>query len=70
MQIGHIDINSKGKVVMYPQVGDQRLEFGYAEDLERKFKKLEIFFKQIMPSKGWNIYERVNVEYKDQIICE
>ena len=70
MQIGQIDINSKGKVVMYPQVGDQRLEFGYAEDLERKFKKLEIFFKQIMPSKGWNIYERVNVEYKDQIICE
>jgi len=70
MQIGQIDISSKGKVVMYPQVGDQRLEFGYAEDIEKKFKKLEIFFKQIMPTKGWNKYERVNVEYKDQIICE
>lgn len=70
MQIGQIDINSKGKVVMYPQVGDQLLEFGYAEDFDRKFKKLEIFFKQIMPTKGWNTYERVNVEYKDQIICE
>lgn len=70
MQIGQIDISSKGYVVMYPQVGDQRLEFGYAEDIEKKFKKLEIFFKQIMPTKGWNTYERVNVEYKDQIICE
>lgn len=70
MQIGQIDISSKGYVVMYPQVGDQRLEFGYAEDIDKKFKKLEIFFKQIMPTKGWNTYERVNVEYKDQIICE
>jgi cell division protein FtsQ len=70
MQIGQIDINSKGYVVMYPQVGDQRLEFGYAEDIEKKFKKLEIFFKQIMPTKGWNTYSKVNVEYKDQIICD
>lgn len=70
MQIGQIDISSKGYIVMYPQVGDQRLEFGYAEDIERKFKKLEIFFKQIMPTKGWNTYSKVNVEYKDQIICD
>lgn len=70
MQIGQIDITSNGKVVMYPQLGDQRLEFGYADDIEKKFKKLEIFFKQIMPTKGWNTYDRVNVEFKDQIICD
>lgn len=70
MQIGQIDIARNGKVVMYPQLGDQRLEFGYADDIEKKFKKLEIFFKQIMPTKGWNTYDRVNVEYKHQIICD
>lgn len=70
MQIGQIDINTKGYVVMYPQVGDQRLEFGSAEDIDKKFRKLKIFFKQIMPTKGWNAYDRVNVAFKDQIICE
>lgn len=70
MQIGQIDINRQGEVTMYPQVGDQRLEFGPAEDIDRKFKKLKIFFKQIMPTKGWNTYDRVNVAFKDQIICE
>lgn len=70
MQIGQIDIDKRGYVVMYPQVGDQRLEFGYAENIEQKFKKLEIFFKQIMPTKGWNTYNKVNVEFKDQIICD
>jgi cell division protein FtsQ len=70
MQIAQVDVNSKGKIVMIPQVGGQRLEFGRADDIEHKFKRLEIFFKEIMPTKGWNTYSRVNVEYKDQIICE
>jgi cell division protein FtsQ len=70
MQIAQIDVNSKGKIVMIPQIGGQKLEFGRAEDIEQKFKRLEIFFKEIMPTKGWNKYSRVNVEYKDQIICE
>lgn len=69
-QIAQIDINSKGKIVMIPQIGGQKLEFGRADDIEQKFKRLEIFFKEIMPTKGWNTYSRVNVEYKDQIICE
>ena len=70
MQIGQLDIDRSGEIVMYAQIGDQRLEFGGPNDYEKKFKKLKIFFKQIMPTKGWNAYERVNVAYKDQIICE
>lgn len=69
-QIGEIHVNKKGKVIMYPQVGRQRLEFGRAENIEKKFSKLMIFFKEIMPTKGWNAYSKVNVEFKDQIICE
>ena len=70
MQIAQLVVSKNGKVVMIPQVGDQKLEFGYAEDFKSKFKRLEIFFKEIMPTKGWNTYSRVNVEYKDQLICE
>jgi cell division protein FtsQ len=70
MQIAEINVDKKGKIVMMPQVGKQRLEFGRAEDIEDKFKRLKIFFKEIMPTKGWNTYARVNVEFKDQIICD
>ncbi len=70
IQIATIDMDRKGYLNLYSQVGDQRLEFGSATEMEKKFKKLEIFFKQIMPTKGWNTYSRVNVAYKDQIICE
>lgn len=70
MQIGEVHVADNGKITMYPQVGKQKLEFGHAENIEEKFKKLKIFFKEIMPTKGWNTYSRVNVTYKDQIICE
>jgi cell division protein FtsQ len=70
MQIAQLDIDQRGQINMYAQIGDQRLEFGGPNDYEKKFNKLKIFFKQIMPTKGWNTYDRVNVAYKDQIICE
>lgn len=70
MQIAQLEINRKGFITMYAQIGDQRIEFGTPDDYEKKFNKLKIFFKQIMPTKGWNTYDRVNVAYKDQIICE
>ena len=70
MQIGEVNVARNGDVTMYPQVGRQKLEFGKAEELDKKFKKLKIFFKEIMPTKGWNAYSRVNVAFGDQIICE
>ncbi len=69
-QIAQMDIDRKGNVVLYPQVTKQYIEFGKPESIEAKFLKLETFYKTILPYKGWNYYTRVNVEYKDQIVCE
>jgi len=69
-QIAQLDINSNGKITIYPQVTGQRVEFGRAENFEAKFKKLMIFYKEILPQRGWTRYERVNLEYEGQIIAE
>lgn len=69
-QIAQLDINSNVSVNMFPQVGGQTIEFGKPENLELKFKKLRIFYKEILPQQGWNTYERVNLEYEGQIIAE
>jgi cell division protein FtsQ len=69
-QIAQMDIDSKARITILPQVGDEKIEFGIPEDLEVKFRKLKIFYKEILPRVGWNKYQRVNLEYKDQIIAE
>ena len=69
-QIAQIDINAKGRTVLYPQVGDEEIEFGKPEDLKTKFRKLKIFYKEILPRVGWNKYDRINVEYAGQVVAE
>jgi len=69
-QIAQLDIDSKSRITIFPQVGDERIEFGKPENTEVKFKKLMIFYKEILPRTGWNKYNRVNLEYEGQIVTE
>ena len=69
-QISQMNIDKKGNIKIYTQVSKQVVEFGKPEDIEEKFRKLKIFYKDILPTKGWNSYNRVSVKFKDQIVCE
>lgn len=69
-QIAEVKIDKGARVILYPQVTKQYVEFGKPEDIDRKLKKLKIFYKKILPFKGWNHYYRVNLEYRNQIVCE
>ena len=69
-QIAQMHIDGKGKVSFLPQVGEHTIEFGKPAEVETKFRKLMIFYKEVLPVVGWDKYKRVNVEYEDQIICE
>jgi cell division protein FtsQ len=69
-QVAQLDIGSDGKIMIYPQVTGQRVEFGKPENIEVKFKKLMIFYKEILPTRGWTRYERVNLEYEGQVVAE
>lgn len=69
-QIAQMNIDAEGDIVLYPQVGKQEIEFGKAENISEKFNKLGVFYEQILPRKGWNYYNRVNLKYEDQIVCD
>lgn len=69
-QVAQMDINSKGEITIYPQVTGQLVEFGTPENYELKFRKLMVFYKEILPQKGWTKYERVNLKYDGQVIAE
>lgn len=69
-QVAQLDISSKGEVTIYPQVTGQLVEFGTPDNYELKFRKLMVFYKEILPQKGWTKYERVNLRYDGQVIAE
>jgi len=69
-QIAQLDIDSKMRITIFPQVGDERIEFGKPVEINEKLRKLMIFYKEILPRMGWNKYDRVNLEYEGQIVAE
>ncbi len=69
-QIAELSLDEKGRITFYTQVGDERIEFGRPEEIDEKLKKLEIFYKEVLPRVGWNKYDRVNLEYEGQIVAE
>lgn len=69
-QISEVDIDKVGEIDFLMQVGKQKIEFGTPNRIENKFFRLNVLVKKILPSVGWNKYERVSLKYKDQIVCE
>lgn len=69
-QVTELEINKKDDIRLHQQVGKQVIEFGDALDIESKFRRIEVLYKEILPRKGWNAYERISVKFKNQIVCE
>ena len=69
-QIAELYVDRNGEVTFFPQVGKQVIEFGTPTEIAAKFRKLKVFYKQILPVKGWDRYHRVSVKFRNQIICE
>jgi cell division protein FtsQ len=69
-QVAEIELNSDGTLNLLPQIGSQTIEFGKPENPEDKFLKLKVFYKNILPERGWNKYRRVNLEFENQVIAE
>jgi len=69
-QIAQLVLSRESEITMLPQVTKQEIRFGKVEDIEEKFNKLGIFYKRILPYKGWNEYAFVDLKFKNQIVCE
>lgn len=67
-QIEQIYVNGK-EFELIPRVGTQIIVFGSIENYQDKFKKLRALYEQGMPQTGWNKYKKINLKYKNQVIC-
>jgi cell division protein FtsQ len=68
--IGQIYVNSAKEYELIPNVGTFHIILGDSRDLEEKFSKLMIFYREGLKNTGaWNDYSAINLKYKNQIVC-
>jgi len=68
-QIEQVYVTEKQEFVLIPRVGDHIIEFGKADRMEEKFEHLLALYQKGWKPKEWNLYKKVNLKYKGQIIC-
>jgi len=69
-QISSLHLTAKREILLYPQLGSHAIEFGRCFDLDDKLERLMIFYKDILPRKGWTKYKRVSLKFSGQLVCE
>ena len=72
-QIVQVQYTNEDGFVLIPRVGEQRIIFGSAlsdEMVNEKFKKLTIFYDDVIPYEGWDKYESINLNFKNQIVAK
>ena len=61
--------NNKPTIEIIPRVGNHIVYLGTIDNFEKKLRRLKIFYEKAMGTVGWNKYDKINLEYNNQIIC-
>ncbi len=67
--IDQVYVTRAGNFELVPKNGAHVIEFGKAENIDEKFNKLLLFYQNGLTHLGWNSYNRLNLKFKNQIVC-
>jgi cell division protein FtsQ len=69
-QLESVYIRPDNSFELTPQVGEHTIDLGQRNDWEPMFNKLKLLYKKFNTEKSWARYSVINLQYKDQIVCE
>jgi cell division protein FtsQ len=68
-QVAQIDITPERNFEMIPVVGNHLVKLGNGNEIEKKFNRLWIFYKQVLSKTGFDKYKVIDVQYKGQVVA-
>lgn len=68
-QIEQIYICEDMNIELIPRIGDAVIVLGKLENYKVKLDNLHKLYKQAFNVMGWNRYERIDLQYENQIVC-
>lgn len=67
--VSQVDITPQHTYQMIPQLGNQVIMLGTADDLDDKLTRLYSFYRQVWAKAGFEKYERIDVQYAGQVVA-
>jgi cell division protein FtsQ len=67
-QVSEIDITPERTFEMIPVIGNHRVKLGNGEHVAAKFRRLYLFYSQVLSKTGMNKYPLIDVQYAGQVV--
>ena len=69
--VDQIEVKENGEMNVIPKVTGHIIRFGNAEEnMQEKFDRLKIFYKEGLAKVGWGKYKAIDLRYMNQVVCE
>ena len=62
-------VRDTNNIIIVPDVSGHVINIGNADGFDNKFAKLKLFYREVMPKKGWNTYDAISVKWNHQIVA-
>ena len=68
-QTEQIYVNENNEIELIPKLENHVFLLGDVKDLEEKFRRMNIFYKEVLKNQKSDQFKIINVKFKNQIIC-
>ena len=62
-------MRDSNNIFIVPGIYGHVVNMGAATGFDNKFAKLKLFYKQVMPAKGWQTYDTISVKWDHQVVA-
>lgn len=67
--VSAIKVDRRGDIILVPIIRGHVINFGDNSDIDNKFARLKVIYREVMPVKGWNFYDTLSVKWRGQIVA-
>lgn len=67
--VSMINAEDSHNLILIPRMRGHVINFGDTTRLDEKKRALTLFYRQVMPYKGWEEYDTISVKYRGQVIA-
>ena len=62
-------VRDTNNIILVPNISGHVVNIGNADGFENKFAKLKLFYREVLPKRGWNTYDTISVKWNHQIVA-
>lgn len=64
-----VAVDNKGDIIMMPSVVGHVVNLGDTSLMANKFQRLETFYRDVLPVKGWDYYDYISVKWRGRVVA-